>query len=57
MAVLTELRKALFDNKLQENIDKFSNSENLQGFQLVASFLSPVVEGNVYVILIFQKRE
>lgn len=56
MAVQTELRKAPFDANLKKNIDDFSNSGELAGYKLVSSFLSPVIQGNVSVILIFQKE-
>jgi hypothetical protein len=56
MAVDTKLRKVPFDSQLEQKINDHSNSAELIGYQLVSSFLSPVVDGKVYVFLIFQKR-
>ncbi|MHB8067595.1 MAG: hypothetical protein ACYDIC_06805 [Desulfobaccales bacterium] len=55
MAVDTKVVKALFDG-LQESINEASNSEELKEYQLVSSFVPPVVGDEVWVFLIFQKR-
>ena len=55
MAVDTKIISVAFKD-LQQSINDASNSDELKEYQLVSSFMPPVVGDEVLVILIFQKR-
>lgn len=55
MAVDTKIVKVSFNN-LQQSINEASNSNELKEYQLVSSFMPPVLGDGAWVILIFQKR-
>lgn len=56
MPVDIKIRKVPFSPQIEQNINEVANSNELQEYQLVSSFMPPVVGGEAWVILIFQKR-
>jgi hypothetical protein len=56
MAIETKLRKAKYDSNIEKQIATKCEEEEAKGFFLVSTFLDPVVNGEQYVILIFQKK-
>jgi hypothetical protein len=56
MPVDIKVRKVPFNPQFEQKINEVANSNELEGYQLVSSFMPPVVGDEVWVILIFQKR-
>lgn len=56
MSTNTQVVKFQLNDQLETKVNEFMNSEPAQGFEIISTCCPPVVDGNIYILFVIQKK-